>query len=496
MMKGGDEIRFRTAAAALALGSLVWGFWDMLTVHAPNMFRNPQEDMSFAWYVPLLSAYVLWTERKKLVEAVSSPSWAGLLMSLPLLAVGFLGSRGLQLRLSIVAFAGLLITVPWAVYGRAMAARMLFPAAFLLFCMPMATFLDVVTVHLRLLASSVAFAVLKGFGADVIRSGTSIAAADGTFAIDVADPCGGLRSLFALMALTGGYAYFNQRTWLRRGSLFAASVPIAIIGNVFRILSICLVAAYASNDFATGFYHDYSGYVVFIVAIALMVGTGELISRVRPGAKTCDVKAEKRADAGRGGFQAVVPVLTVLLVVPVMWRQSEMPAVTVADPPAVSLPDIPGCRSTGMEVSEAELYVLPKDTKFEKRMYTDSAGDWFAVSAVIGGSSKQSIHRPELCLPAQGYLMESPRDGTTAGGTDWRLITLKKGGSGALGFAYTFVNQEGYRTSSHVLRILRDVWDRTVYNRIDRWVMITVNSSCSDDGKLLDFLSRLEGVVK
>ena len=77
-----------------------------------------------------------------------------------------------------------------------------------------------------------------------------VGAADGSFAIDVADPCSGLRSLFALMALTAGYAYFTQPTWLRRGILFAASVPIAILGNVARILSIVNANVEITNNYA------------------------------------------------------------------------------------------------------------------------------------------------------------------------------------------------------------------------------------------------------
>ena len=109
-------------------------------------------------------------------------------------------------------------------------------------------------------------------------------AESGSFAIDVADPCSGLRSLFALMALTAGYAYFNHPTWPRRAVLFALSVPIAIAANVARILSISLVAAFCSPDFATGFYHDYSGYVVFAVAILLMLAASGLVEK---GAERC-----------------------------------------------------------------------------------------------------------------------------------------------------------------------------------------------------------------
>ncbi|MBP5285554.1 MAG: exosortase/archaeosortase family protein [Kiritimatiellae bacterium] len=270
----------RIALFAVTMASMAWGFRAMIMHHAPDVFRTPQEDMSFAWYVPLFSLYVLWTERAKIRASAGEPSAAGLLAALPFLAIGFLGVRGIQLRLEIVAFVGLAICVPWAFFGFRTAKAIAFPACFLLFCIPLATFLDVVTVHMRLLASGTAYQVLRGFGADVVRRGTMIYSGGGSFAIDIADPCSGLRSLFALMALTAGYAYFAQKTWLGRALLFAASVPLAVFGNVMRILSICLVANYASKEFALGFYHDYSGHVVFAVAISLMVATGELISKI------------------------------------------------------------------------------------------------------------------------------------------------------------------------------------------------------------------------
>lgn len=278
MMKFG-ELQARVAVFLATVGMMAVGFQTLLLSHAPSVFNDPKEDMSFGWYVPIFSAYVLWTERKKLLASLGAPSWAGLVATLPFLFIAFLGVRGIQVRFEMLALIGLMVTVPWAFFGKETAKLMLFPAGFLLFCIPLATYLDIVTVHLRLLATSIAGSILTGVGAPVVRTGTMISATNGTFAIDIAAPCSGLRSIFALMALTAGYAYFNQPTFLRRGLLFACSIPLAILGNVMRILTICLVGTYASSEFATGFYHDYSGYVVFIVAIALMVAIGEGITK-------------------------------------------------------------------------------------------------------------------------------------------------------------------------------------------------------------------------
>ena len=490
-MKG----KIRIALLALALGSLVWGFRALLFDHAPHVFSNPQEDMSFAWYVPLFSLYVLWTERRQLVESAGRPDGLALVLLVPSLALGFLGVRGIQVRLEEVGLIGLLIALPWAVFGRATARRVAFPALFLLFCIPLATFLDVVTVHLRLLASSAAFAVLKGCGADIVRQGTMVAASDGAFAIDVADPCSGLRSLFALMALTAAYAYFTQRTWFRRAVLFAASIPLAILGNVARIVTICLVASFASYEFATGFYHDYSGYVVFAVAILSMVSVGGLLERLPDSAARREEPASGRpaAAAPSSGRVAAwaVPLLAVALTVAMMAVQATSPEVTVAEAPAVSLGELAGFESEPVEVSEAERTVLPSDTRLEKRLYRNAGGEWFLVTLVVGGREKSSIHRPELCLPAQGHQMTSPQTVRVAG-TDWRFIRLARGAQGGdTGFAYTFFNQAGYRTASHTARIFRDVWDRSLHGRIDRWVMVTVGSSRSEANRLAEFLRKI-----
>ena len=260
--------------------ALVVGYHRLLFSHAPMMFADPKEDMSFAWYVPLFSLYVVWKERAKLVDSLREPSWVGAVAAIPFLFLGFLGTRGIQVRLEMVAFAGLLLTLPWAFFGSGTAKRIVFPVAFILFCVPMASFLDIVTVHLRIFATGTAETILRGAGVDVIRKGTTLFTSGGGFAIDIADPCSGLRSIFALMALTAGYAYFTQPTWIRRAVLFSFAIPLAVAGNVMRILSIVVVGTFASGPFATGFYHDYSGYVVFIVAIFLMVVCGEAVSKV------------------------------------------------------------------------------------------------------------------------------------------------------------------------------------------------------------------------
>ena len=101
--------------------------------------------------------------------------------------------------------------------------------------------------------------------------------------MEVADPCSGLRSILAMAAVTALYAFLSQRTWLRQWLLFAACIPIAVCGNIVRIVSVAMVAHLAGQERALGYYHASSSYVFFATALLLMMGLGSFLNRVKFG---------------------------------------------------------------------------------------------------------------------------------------------------------------------------------------------------------------------
>ena len=187
----------------------------------------------------------------------------------------------------------------------------------------------------------------------------------------------------------------------------------------------------------------------------------------------------------------IVPIVATVLTVGLMGYQARVSEPVLAAAPVVRLGEIEGMTAQEMAPSDAELKVLPKDTQILKKAYTAADGNWYLVTAVVGGMSKSSIHRPELCLPSQGFQMVAPHT-LEVGGTPWRVIRLEQRDAATMGFAYTFFNQDGYRASSHVKRIFRDILDRTFKNQIDRWVMVTINSTVAEDEKLAAFMKKLE----
>ncbi|MCX7591036.1 MAG: exosortase/archaeosortase family protein, partial [Kiritimatiellae bacterium] len=198
----------------------------------------------------------------------------------------WVGVRAQLTRLSLLSLIILLWALPLYLYGLDMARHLVFPCAYLIYCIPL-SFLDHLTFPLRLIASAIAAFLLNGLGIETVRKGTAIyTMAAGGFNMEVADPCSGLRSLLAMTALTAVYAYFTQRTSIRKVALFLTAVPVAIVGNVVRIVSTGLVAQGFGRDAALRLYHDFSGYVVFGVSVLLITAAGRLIQRITIGKRS------------------------------------------------------------------------------------------------------------------------------------------------------------------------------------------------------------------
>jgi exosortase len=241
-------------------------------------WNDPAGDMTHGWLIPLVSVGVIWFRRRDLAGAPRSVSRAGLALVVLALLLHWVGAKAQQTRLSLLALILLMWSAPLYLCGREIGKLLLFPCAYLIFCVPL-NFLDSITFPLRILATIISTATLNGLGIAAERSGSAIySVAAGGFSFDVADPCSGLRSLLAMTALTAVYAYITQRTLVRKWLLFLASIPLAIVGNIARITTVALVAEAFGQKLALGLYHDYSGYVVFSVAIGLMVGIGSLLN--------------------------------------------------------------------------------------------------------------------------------------------------------------------------------------------------------------------------
>ena len=93
----------------------------------------------------------------------------------------------------------------------------------------------------------------------------------------VENPCSGLRSLIALLATGTLFAYFQPGGAWRRVAVMLAAVPIALAGNMARLILLFVASDRRSVAWATGRFHDVTGYFMYAVALALLVALRRLL---------------------------------------------------------------------------------------------------------------------------------------------------------------------------------------------------------------------------
>jgi exosortase len=277
----------------IALSSVLIGFLFVLFHLLGNTVENVNSSSAFVWMVarwsdkqsfgadyshgfliPFVSLSVLWSRREEIKLAPKQICLWGLGVIVMALAFHWLGAKMQQTRLSLISLILLLWGIPLYFFGWKMAKLLIFPCAYLIFCVPL-NFLDALSAPLQMVATSMAHGLLNGLGIECERVGTQLMSP--FFRLNVEAPCSGLRSLLAMTALSAVYAYYTQKSFVAKWVLFLASIPIAVAGNIGRIISIALVSITAGQQFGTGLHHDWSGYVLFALAISLMIGFGKVL---------------------------------------------------------------------------------------------------------------------------------------------------------------------------------------------------------------------------
>jgi len=261
------------------------------------IWKNDPE-WEHCWLVPLAVIGLIYYRRKELAKIPVEGSWLGLaalLGSLFVYWVGYLADNIYIGYASLLGFAG--AAVLWFLGWRWLIA-LSFPIAFLAFMFPLPFMDNFLAFPLRIFMSNVSVAFLNLIGLSCLQQGTAIVSAPDfaaglsagqRFAVDVADPCSGIRSLFALMMVSALYGYIAMDKPWQKWVVFLSSIPLAVAGNFARIIMLTLGTITLGPEVAIGSieepttFHMLSGFLVFAVALGGMLGVGWLLQRLAPG---------------------------------------------------------------------------------------------------------------------------------------------------------------------------------------------------------------------
>ena len=273
---------------------VAWGVWVgifsvlLLVLYGPilkalvlDWWRDP--NYSHGFLVPVFSGYVLWKERSRLARLPIRPSNFGLLVMLGAIGLLLIGSLGAELFSTRVSLIFLVSGIVIFLAGWKMLRAVSFPLGFLILMIPIPVLIyNQITFPLQLLASRFATFWLQSVNVPVLREGNLIILPN--YTLEVVDACSGIRSLMTLITLAVAYGYLmNDRRWVR-WVLALLMIPIAIVSNAIRIMGAGLLTYHFGHEMAEGFFHEFSGWVIFVAALVLMFVCHWLLRKF-PGAK-------------------------------------------------------------------------------------------------------------------------------------------------------------------------------------------------------------------
>ncbi len=391
------------------------------------------ENYSHGLLVPIVIAFIVWIERDELRRAVSRPSallgLAGIAGAFVLLLGGTLGAELFTQRVSmIVMLAGLVV---WF-FGSAVLRLLTVPFALLLLSIPIPQIIfNKIAFPLQIWASQAAVWGIRLLDVSTVRKGNVIeilpTGATQVVALEVVEACSGIRSLMTLVTLALILGYFTRdgrepmfaslRGMIRNTDLWRivvlmiAAVPIAVLTNAARVTSTGVLTYHFGKRATEGTWHDASGWLVYVVALVLLIGVNVVakkVLRARPSVE------QPRSDvAGERTARPVIVVVVILVLVGLLvnWFDRRGETVVERRPLSDLSANLGDWRQKGGEIrfGEATESVL-RVTDYTMREYL--APDGRQANIYVGYYASQrsgaTYHSPQNCLPGAGWVMKEP----------------------------------------------------------------------------------------
>ena len=278
-----DSVAFSgTARVGLRTGLVVFVILGLLV----GLYGGILRDLAWQWWddpnythgflVPLFSGFLVWQRRKELAALPPRGSWVGLpvlLAGVGTLLLGDLAAENFLMRSSLI-----LVLVGLVLFhlGRDSFRLLAFPLLFLFFMIPLpATLFYAIAFPLQSLAARNAAWTLDRLGVPVLLDGNVIHLT--RLSLGVAEACSGIRSLISLFSVAVGWAALTIPGIWGMAVFVAAVVPITILANVGRVVVTGLIAQWFGMDYAQGFFHTFSSWLVFVFAFVCLLGIHRVI---------------------------------------------------------------------------------------------------------------------------------------------------------------------------------------------------------------------------
>lgn len=267
-------------APALVLGvAMYWSVGKSLYVN----WTLADSYYSHGFLIPPISLFLVWRERKALAAAPPRGSLWGIPVlvgaCLFLLAADFLGFTVFAQLALLPTVAGLVLVI----LGWGHLRILWFAIFFLIFMIPIPPSLtQSIVLDVKLLATEASVQLARLVGLPLVRDGSYVYWSNDRLL--VGEVCGGLRSLIALLSFGTLMSYISKTKLWAKYVILALAAPIAVVSNIARIFTLCVIGYTWGSPVATGKVHDVSGILIFAVAFLLLFLLEGILRKLAPAA--------------------------------------------------------------------------------------------------------------------------------------------------------------------------------------------------------------------
>ncbi len=317
---------------------------------------------------------------------------------------------------------GVLAGLVLVLWGAGALRRLWFPLALLAFMVPLPEVtISQMNFRLKLFAADAGVALANLAGIVAEQKGNEVLLLEGKKLV-IANVCNGLRTLISLLAFGALYAYVCRLRGGWRLFMFAMSVPVAVVSNAIRVLALIVVADVWSVEIATGWFHDLSGLLIYVVALVIMFSLEKLIlwarrvagrpARIEPlfaGAARGpedDDQVSRLARAGGTSRGFVAGLLIVAAAAGAVWLARSVPSTWTGQMARSAVPDrlvLGGQAAHGYDLTMDQQTLDILETRdYLYRRYERSGAPPSDLCVIFSSDNRKGTHPPDVCLEGGG----------------------------------------------------------------------------------------------
>ena len=474
-------------------------------------------EYSHAYLIPIISLFLVWQKKNELAAIEFKGSWTGVAVVVLGILFGLLGEMSAVFTLQQIGFVVAICGFVLALTGWPAMRYLWMPLLLLFFMIPLPQFLQAnFSAGMQLISSAIGVWIVRLMGISVYLEGNVIDL--GTYKLQVAEACDGLRYLFPLITLGLVMAWFYKGALWKRVLILLSSIPITILMNSLRIGVIGWMVEHWGPSMAEGFIHDFQGWAVFMLSLALMVLLMIVLSRIgrdrKPWRELFGVEFPEPLPKGTSfiprPLTATVIASCLALVVGAAVAAT-IPNRAEAIPSRPSFADFPMILGDWFGERKGMSAEIMRTLKLNDYLIAEYSGPApRPVSLYVAWYDSQragrSVHSPRTCLPGGGWqIVEHERiemPGVSVNGEPLRVnrVVMKLGLNQQV--AYYWFQQRGRIITNEYLAKWYLFWDSLTRNRSDGALVRLMTpvgegeQTSNADADLARFASQLEPVLE